>query len=88
VDRDAEDRQRQEEVEARQQGPIHLQDVPPRRLSHSRPAKPPGSKQVKDAMGRRHLMHLFTDCIFICVNVYNFVRPEIREPRYKAVDVC
>jgi len=44
VDGGAQDWQGQEEVQARQQGPLHLQDVPPRRLCHSRPPQStPGS---------------------------------------------
>ena len=33
---------RQEESQASQQGPLHLQDVPPRRLRHPRPEEPSG----------------------------------------------
>ena len=38
---------RQEEGEASQQGPIHQQDVPPRRLRHPRSQKPAGHQMSR-----------------------------------------
>ena len=46
VDGGPQERQGQEEVQARQQGPLHLQDVPARGLCHRGPEEPPHRWQV------------------------------------------
>ena len=53
---------RQEESQASQQGPLHLQDVPPRRLRHPRPEEPSGrgGAAVSDPVSCPPVQLLFT----------------------------
>ena len=51
VDGSSEDRQGQEEVQASEQGPLHLEDVPPWRFGHPRPEEP--TSELEDLLSAR-----------------------------------